>query len=131
VAARKSLADCVISVGIPHRGRGDHPRFLHECRALMDQVSGLRRTGSAAIDLAWVAAGRFDGYIEHGLQAWDIAAGMLLVREAGGFVTEPDGGQRMLETGSVVAGNQVVQKALLGALAAGLRPAAAEPPRSA
>jgi myo-inositol-1(or 4)-monophosphatase len=82
-------------------------------------VSGIRRTGSAAIDLAWVASGRFDGYIDHGLQAWDVAAGMLLVREAGGFVTEDDGGQRMLETGSVVAGNQAVHKALLGLLAGG------------
>jgi myo-inositol-1(or 4)-monophosphatase len=117
VAARKTLAECVISLGIPHRGRGDHPRFLKECKTLMEQVSGVRRTGSAAIDLAWVAAGRFDGYFEHNLQAWDIAAGMLLVREAGGFATDIDGGQRMLETGSIVAGNQAVQKALLATLA--------------
>ena len=75
VAARKTLADCVISTGIPHRGRRGHARFLRECKALMEQVAGIRRTGSAAIDLAWVAAGRFDGYIEHGLQAWDMAAG--------------------------------------------------------
>jgi len=80
-------------------------------------VGGLRRTGSAAIDLAWVAAGRFDGYVEHHLQPWDVAAGTLLVREAGGFVTDPDGGQRMFETGSIVAGNQTVHKALLAALA--------------
>jgi myo-inositol-1(or 4)-monophosphatase len=117
VAARKSLADCVISVGIPHRGRGDHGLFLSEATTLMKQVSGLRRTGSAAIDLAWVAAGRFDGFYEHGLCPWDVAAGALLVREAGGFVTDIDGGQRMFETGNVVAGNQLVQKALLAALA--------------
>jgi myo-inositol-1(or 4)-monophosphatase len=116
VAARKSLTDCVISVGIPHRGRGDHARFIAEATTLMSQVSGLRRTGSAAIDLAWVAAGRFDGYYEHDLGAWDIAAGALLVREAGGFVTDLDGQQRMLETGGVVAGNQLVQKALIAAL---------------
>jgi len=123
VAARKSLADSVVSVGIPHRGRGDHGRFLEESRALMGQVAGLRRTGSAALDLAWVASGRFDGYTEHGLRPWDIAAGTILVREAGGFVTDAEGGQRMYETGSVVAGNHAVQKALLDLLAgAGNRP---------
>ena len=117
MAARKTLADCVISIGIPHRGRPEHPRFLSECKALMEQVGGLRRTGSAAIDLAWVAAGRFDGYVEHSLEPWDVAAGILLVREAGGFVTDAAGGQRMFETGSIVAGNQTVQRALLAALA--------------
>jgi myo-inositol-1(or 4)-monophosphatase len=117
VAARKQLADCIISIGIPHRGRAEHPRFLGECTALMAQAGGLRRTGSAAIDLAWVAAGRFDGYVEHQLKPWDVAAGSLLVREAGGFVTDPAGGQSMFETGSVVAGNQAVHKALLAVLA--------------
>jgi myo-inositol-1(or 4)-monophosphatase len=127
VAARKTLADAVISTGIPHRGRPGHMRFLSECKALMEHVSGIRRTGSAAIDLAWVSAGRFDGYIEHGLQAWDIAAGMLLVREAGGYATDADGGHTLLETGSVVAGNQAVHKALLEVLADARRePAVAE-----
>jgi myo-inositol-1(or 4)-monophosphatase len=117
VAARKSLADCVISVGIPHRGRPDHPRFLSECKVLMEQTGGLRRTGSAAIDLAWVASGRFDGYVEHHIQAWDMAAGIILVREAGGFVSDAAGGQDMFRTGNIVAGNQAVQKALLAAMA--------------
>jgi myo-inositol-1(or 4)-monophosphatase len=121
VAARKSLADCVISTGTPHRGRGDHARFLSECKALMAQVGGIRRTGSAAIDLAWVAAGRFDGYLENGLEAWDMAAGVLLVREAGGYATDADGGPAMRGSGSVVAGNQVVHKALLELLAAARR----------
>ena len=116
VAARKTLADSVVAVGIPHRGRDGHQRFLSECKALMGQASGLRRTGSATIDLAWVAAGRFDGYVEHNLGAWDMAAGLLLVREAGGFVTDAQGGQRMFETGSIVAGNQAVHKALVGTL---------------
>ncbi len=117
VAARKSLSDCVISIGIPHRGRPDHPRFLAECKALMEEASGIRRTGAAAIDLAWVASGRFDGYVEHHIKPWDMAAGTLLVREAGGFVTDAAGGPDMFETGSIVAGNQTVQKALLAALA--------------
>jgi myo-inositol-1(or 4)-monophosphatase len=117
VAARKSLADCVVSIGIPHRGRGDHSRFLGECKTLMEQVGGIRRTGSAAIDLAWVASGRFDAFFERNLQPWDIAAGMLLVREAGGFVTEIDGGLRPMENGNVLAANQTVQRALLAVLA--------------
>jgi myo-inositol-1(or 4)-monophosphatase len=71
-----------------------------------------------------VAAGRFDGYFEHNLHAWDIAAGILLVREAGGFATDIDGGQRMLETGGIVAGNQAIQKALVATLA-GTPPSAA------
>ncbi|HWB47414.1 MAG TPA: inositol monophosphatase family protein [Hyphomicrobiaceae bacterium] len=123
VAARKNLAESVISTGIPHRGRGDHARFLRECRSLMEQVSGLRRTGSAAIDLAWTASGRFDGYFEHGLSPWDIAAGLLLVREAGGAVTDAQGESAMLATGSIVAGNPHVQKALLGVLAQAAAPA--------
>src|SRR5262245_51018002 len=79
VAARKTLADSVIAIGLPHRGRAGHERFLSECKGLMKHVSGLRRTGSAAIDLAWVAAGRFDGYVDQGLAPWDVAAGLLLV----------------------------------------------------
>jgi myo-inositol-1(or 4)-monophosphatase len=117
VAARQALTDSVVAIGLPHRGRQGHPRFLSECKGLMKQVSGLRRTGSAAIDLAWVAAGRFDGYVDHSLSPWDMAAGLLLVREAGGAVTDAEGAQRMFETGSIVAGNHTVQKALLGVLA--------------
>jgi myo-inositol-1(or 4)-monophosphatase len=129
VAARKTLADAVISTGIPHRGRSGHQKFLSECKALMESVSGLRRTGSAAIDLAWVASGRFDGYFEHGLQPWDIAAGILLVREAGGYATDVDNGHTMFDTGSIVAGNQAVHKALLEILGGSRRePAAAASP---
>jgi myo-inositol-1(or 4)-monophosphatase len=125
VAARKTLSDAVISTGTP---TGPDTRILSECKALMESRR-LRRTGSAAIDLAWVAAGRFDGYVEHNLQAWDVAAGILLVREAGGFATDVDGGQRMFDTGSIVAGNQVVHRALLEVLAgAGRESAAAERP---
>jgi myo-inositol-1(or 4)-monophosphatase len=118
VASRRALADCVIATGIPHRGRASsHARFLGECRALMSQVAGVRRTGSASIDLAWVAAGRFDAYAEHDLGPWDIAAGALLVREAGGHVTDMEGGRDVLGKGAVVAGNAHVQKALMDLLA--------------
>jgi myo-inositol-1(or 4)-monophosphatase len=116
VAARKTLEDCLIATGIPHRGRPKHPRFLREAEHLMKEVSGIRRTGSAATDLAWVAAGRFDAYYEHNLGPWDIAAGAILVREAGGIATDYAGGNDMLETGFVCAGNSTVQKQLLAAL---------------
>ena len=116
VASRKTLADSLISTGIPHRGRTGHERFLTECKALMGATSGLRRTGSAAIDLAWVAAGRFDGFHERELKPWDMAGGMILVREAGGYVSDVAGAQKMFEAGSIVAGNQAIHRALLQTL---------------
>ncbi|MES0091771.1 inositol monophosphatase family protein [Mesorhizobium sp. M0030] len=116
VAGRSKLTDCVIGCGVPHLGRGQHGNFLVELRNVMAEVSGVRRLGSAALDLAYVAAGRMDGFWETGLSAWDIAAGLLLIREAGGFVSDMDGGQDMLEAGSLVAGNEVIQRALLKAV---------------
>ena len=118
VAARRGLADCIVTTGIPHRGRGQHSRFLDECEGAMREVAGIRRTGSAAIDLAWVAAGRFDGLWEHDLGPWDMAAGICLVREAGGFCSDIDGGDDMLGKGNIVAGNQQVRKALTDTLQA-------------
>ncbi|TGP25122.1 MULTISPECIES: inositol monophosphatase family protein [unclassified Mesorhizobium] len=112
VAGRAKLTDAVIGCGVPHLGRGQHGNFLIELRNVMAEVSGVRRLGSAALDLAYVAAGRMDGFWETGLSAWDIAAGTLLIREAGGFVSDMDGGQDMLEAGSVVAGNEIIQRAL-------------------
>ncbi|TPM90860.1 inositol monophosphatase family protein [Mesorhizobium sp. B2-1-3A] len=113
VAGRTKLVDAVIGCGVPHLGRGQHGNFLIELRHVMAEVSGIRRLGSASLDLAYVAAGRMDGFWEIGLSAWDIAAGLLLIREAGGFVSDMDGGQDMLDNGSVVAGNEVIQRALL------------------
>ncbi|RUU02533.1 inositol monophosphatase [Mesorhizobium sp. USDA-HM6] len=113
VAGRTKLTDAVIGCGVPHLGRGQHGNFLIELRNVMAEVSGVRRLGSAALDLAYVAAGRMDGFWETGLSAWDIAAGTLLIREAGGFVSDFEGGQEMLERGSVVAGNEIIQRALL------------------
>ena len=84
----------------------------------MPEVAGIRRFGAAALDLAWVAAGRFDGFWERGLSPWDMAAGILLIREAGGYVTDLDGGEAMLETGDIVAGNEAIH-----------RPASRTPPR--
>ncbi|TGV12863.1 inositol monophosphatase [Mesorhizobium sp. M8A.F.Ca.ET.173.01.1.1] len=113
VAGRTKLVDTVIGCGVPHLGRGHHGNFLVELRNVMAEVSGVRRMGSASLDLAYVAAGRMDGFWEVGLSAWDIAAGLLLIREAGGFASDMDGGQDMLDTGTVVAGNEIIQRALL------------------
>jgi len=116
VAARKTLGDAVISCGIPHHERGDHERFRRELAVLQKQVAGLRRTGAAALDMAWTAAGRFDGFWERDLSAWDLAAGIVIVQEAGGFVTDLDGHMNMLLNGSVCAGNYDIQSALLAAI---------------
>ncbi|MGG7516655.1 inositol monophosphatase family protein [Allorhizobium undicola] len=113
VAARRVLSDCVIGCGIPHLGRGNHGKSLIELRHVMGEVAGIRRMGAAALDMAYVASGRFDGFWENGLNAWDVAAGVLLIREAGGFVSDFKGGPDAVGTGEVVAGNEYIQKALL------------------
>ena len=116
VAGRTRLSDAVIGTGVPHLGRGHHGNFLVELRNVMGEVSGIRRLGSAALDLAYVAAGRMDGFWEQGLSPWDIGAGILLIREAGGFVSDKAGGQNMLDSGDLVAGNEAIHRALLKVL---------------
>jgi myo-inositol-1(or 4)-monophosphatase len=116
VAGRRRLADSVISCGLPHLGRGDLELNRREMAAVQEKVAGLRRFGSAALDLAFIAAGRFDGYWERGLAPWDVAAGILLVREAGGYVTDLNGEDSMLTTGDIVAGNEIIHRDLLNAL---------------
>lgn len=116
VAGRSKLSDAVIGTGVPHLGRGHHGNFLVELRNVMGEVSGIRRLGSAALDLAYVAAGRMDGFWEQGLSPWDIGAGILLIREAGGFVSDKAGAQDMFDTGDLVAGNEAIHRALLKAL---------------
>lgn len=113
VAARTELEDCLVVTGIPHRGKPDHDAFLREAQAVMAVTAGMRRTGAAALDLAWLAAGRFDGYWERNLRAWDLAAGIVILREAGGFVSDIEGKDRMLDKGSVVAGNETIHRKLL------------------
>jgi myo-inositol-1(or 4)-monophosphatase len=105
VAARTRMDEAVLATGIPFLGHGQHARFLKELHQVSQRVAGVRRFGSAALDLAWVAAGRYDGYWERDLNAWDMAAGLLLVTEAGGKVTNAEGEDDVLGTGSVVAGN--------------------------
>jgi myo-inositol-1(or 4)-monophosphatase len=117
VAARKRLVDAIVSCALPHYGRGDLAQFRREMGAIQDKVAGLRRFGAAALDLAYVAAGRFDAYWERGLSAWDFAAGVLLVREAGGFVTDLEGNERTMATpGDVIAGNEFMHRELLDLL---------------
>jgi myo-inositol-1(or 4)-monophosphatase len=119
VAARSDLADAVVCCGIPHIGRGDYGVFLSELAAVQPAVAGIRRTGSAALDLAWVAAGRFDGFWERGLSPWDMAAGIVLVREAGGLATDLDNRYAMLTTGDILVANDrlhpVLHKLVKGA----------------
>jgi myo-inositol-1(or 4)-monophosphatase len=120
VSARRQLTEAVIGTGLPFIGRGDHETYLRGLGAVMGATAGVRRLGVASLDLAYVAAGRFEGFWESNLKPWDIAAGILLVREAGGYVTDLEGGQTMLATGSVLAANdhlhapltQLLKKAL-------------------
>ncbi len=113
VAARGDLADAVVACGLPHIGKGDHGLFLRETAAVMGYVGGKRRWGAAALDLAYVACGRFDAYWERGLNSWDVAAGILLIREAGGFVSDADGGSDPIAKGSIACGNEIMQRELL------------------
>src|SRR5690606_28289193 len=99
--------------GIPHLGRGHHGQALMDLKGVMGEAAGIRRMGAASLDLAYVAAGRFDGFWEDYLSPWDMAAAMLLIREAGGFVSDRDGGQDMFGTGAIVAGNEPIHRALL------------------
>ncbi|VTZ50465.1 Inositol-1-monophosphatase [Methylocella tundrae] len=114
VAARRDLSDALIGCGVPHLGKADgHAQFKTELAAVMAKAGNVRRLGSAALDLCYVAAGNYDGFWERGLKSWDMAAGIIMIKEAGGFVTDADGGVDMLGKGSVCAGNDVIQRALL------------------
>jgi len=116
VAARRRTSDGVVGCGLPHYGRGDaeHLRASrYEIAAAQRNFAGLRRYGSASLDLAWVAAGRLDAYWERNLSPWDMAAGILLVREAGGFVSDADGGEAIMAKGAIVAGNDTMHRELL------------------
>jgi myo-inositol-1(or 4)-monophosphatase len=116
VARRQKLPDTVIATGMPRLGKSGEG-YLGELQRVMGETAGVRRCGSAALDLAWVASGRFDGFWEHSLNTWDVAAGILIVREAGGFVTDLEGGTDKLPNragpGSILAGNEAIHGALL------------------
>jgi myo-inositol-1(or 4)-monophosphatase len=106
VSGRRDLADAVLATGIPFRGSdGDPAAFSRQLSAVMPLVAGVRRMGSAALDLAYVAAGRYDAYWETGIKCWDVAAGVLLVQESMGRVTELNGGKNAVHGGSILAAN--------------------------
>jgi len=112
VSARERLDAALIATGAPFKGHGDRPTFLAELDAVMAETAGIRRMGSAALDLAYVAAGRYDGYWERDLSPWDTAAGALIVREAGGVVTRIDGKPFTPESDSILAANVDLEVAL-------------------
>ena len=118
VAARNRLDESVIGTGIPFLGHGQHARFLKELHQISQRVAGVRRFGAAALDLAWVAAGRLDGFWERDLKPWDVAAGVLMVTEAGGRVTDADGGDTALTGESILATNTDLHAVLLERLKA-------------
>lgn len=124
VSSRKSLDGALLGTGIPFRdSQTDYfDYYLATLRDLMGQTAGIRRAGSAALDLAYVAAGRFDAFWEYGLKPWDMAAGALLIQEAGGLLSDFGGGHDYLDNGQVVAGNTKCFKALLTAIQPHLPP---------
>jgi myo-inositol-1(or 4)-monophosphatase len=113
VAARQRFAEAVVACGLPHLGRGDLELSRKELAEIQPRFAGLRRFGAAALDLAWVAAGRVDAFWERDLSPWDMAAGVILVREAGGFVTDLDGGEDMFTKGHIAAGNDTMHREVL------------------
>jgi myo-inositol-1(or 4)-monophosphatase len=121
VSARRDLGESVIATGIPFRGHGDQPQFEAILGKVMPAVAGVRRFGAASLDLAWVAAGRFDGFWEAGLSHWDVAAGILLVREAGGYVSDFRGGDRMVERREIIAASDGLHSPLHRLVAGAIR----------
>ena len=121
VSSRRHMDESLIATGIPFAGRGDSVEWMKIYAALAPQVAGIRRFGAASLDLAWVAAGRYDGFWESGLSPWDTAAGCLLVREAGGFVSDWRGISQPICDSQVLAGNDALHARLHKALVTGLK----------
>lgn len=113
VSNQNSLTGALLGTGFPFRQQEHIDIYLETFKALFYQVSDVRRAGSAALDLAYIAAGRLDGFWELGLREWDIAAGALLLQEAGGFITDFSGGSNYFETGNIIAGNPKVHKGII------------------
>ena len=118
VAGRKHLDESVLGTGIPFLGHGQHARFLKELHQISQRVAGVRRFGAASLDLAYVAAGRLDGFWERDLKPWDMAAGVLLIPEAGGKVTNAEGGDDIMGSGSICAANLELHPLLIEKLKA-------------
>ncbi len=122
VSGRTALSQALIATGLPFKGHDPEPRYFKTLQAMVQEVAGVRRFGSAALDLAYLAAGRYDGFWEFGLKPWDIAGGLMLVREAGGLVSDFEGRSNVLASGNILASNeklhndlaQLLKKALAG-----------------
>lgn len=113
VSGRDDLSACLFACGLPFAGRPGRKRALDEAKRVLKETAGVRRFGAASLDLAYVAAGRFDAFWERDLNIWDVAAGAALVREAGGMISEIDGGKNFLTGGSILAANpEVYEKAM-------------------
>ena len=127
VSSRRNLADAIFATGIPFKGLDGHDGFLAELKGVMAVSAGVRRWGTASLDLAYLAAGRYDGFWERGLHPWDFAAGILLVREAGGMVSELNGKDIRLDSPSILASNNALhsdlQRILIGKGTPGAAPA--------
>ena len=121
VSARREPSQALIATGIPFMGHGDFVQWTRIFGGIAPQVAGIRRLGAATLDLAWVAAGRFDGFWESDLKPWDVSAGVLLVKEAGGFVTDFRGGDRYMERNEFLASNDGLHSKLHKMLAQSLR----------
>ena len=121
VSARRDLAEALVATGLPHFGRGDVATWSRIYGAIAPEVSGVRRMGAASLDFAWVAAGRFDGFWEDDLDIWDSAAGLLLVKEAGGYVTDYRGQDRMFDKRQYLAASGELHSRLHKLLANALR----------
>ncbi len=119
VSGRRRLAEALLATGIPFQGHGDRERFLKEIDAAMQATAGVRRYGSAALDLAYVAAGRYDAFWERHLSPWDMAAGVILVREAGGLVSEIEGGDWGIDSASLLVANDKLHRACVTLLSGG------------
>ncbi|WP_020396551.1 inositol monophosphatase family protein [Thiolinea disciformis] len=113
VSARPGLQNALLATGVPFRTNQNLDLYLDTMRALLPSTAGVRRMGSAALDLAYVACGRFDGFWEFGLKEWDMAAGIVLVQEAGGLTTDLQGGNNHWNTGDILAGSPKVYKEML------------------
>jgi myo-inositol-1(or 4)-monophosphatase len=121
VSKQTQLNSALLGIGVPFRCQALAKRYLPTFEALIGQCAGIRRTGSAALDLAYVASGRLDGFFEIGLRPWDIAAGTLIIREAGGLVSDIEGGEDFIKSGDVVASTPKIFKSLLQTVSKALR----------
>lgn len=131
VSKRTKLEDCLIGTGLPFRDLTHIDAYFAMLKDIVPRIAGIRRPGSAALDLAYVAAGRYDGFWEIGLAPWDMAAGCLLITEAGGLVGDLEGNETQLESGQIIAGNPRIFGQLLQVIAPHLTPALIEAQRAA